>query len=105
MTSKTMPPGAESREPDPLAVATNNGVSLSTIKSGDSVEIKWMTGGHHFLSRLASLGFTPGARLRVVQNYGRGPIIVNVRETRVALGRGEAEKILVGPEGGMDHGG
>jgi ferrous iron transport protein A len=64
-----------------------------------------MLGGHHFLSRLASLGFTPGARLRVVQNYGRGPIIVSVRETRVALGRGESEKILVGPEKGADRGG
>ncbi|MGD9046652.1 MAG: FeoA family protein [Anaerolineae bacterium] len=105
MTSKTMPPGSESRQLDPLAVATNNGVSLSTVRSGGLVEIKRMTGGHHFLSRLASLGFTPGARLRVVQNYGRGPIIVNVRETRVALGRGEAEKILVAPEVGVDGGG
>jgi ferrous iron transport protein A len=56
-----------------------------------------MQGGHDFLSRLASLGFTPGARLRVVQNYGRGPLIVSLRDTRVALGRGEAEKILVEP--------
>lgn len=78
---------------------------LSTVKSGTSVEIQRMLGGHHFLSRLASLGFTPGARLRVVQNYGRGPIIVSVRETRVALGRGESEKILVGPEKGADRGG
>ena len=54
-----------------------------------------MDGGHQFLSRLASLGFTPGARLQVVQNYGHGPIIVRLRDTRVALGRGEAKKILV----------
>lgn len=81
-----------------------NGVALSAVNSGELVEIKRMAGGHHFLSRLASLGFTPGARLRVVQNYGRGPIIVNVRDTRVALGRGEAEKILVGQDGGKDHG-
>ena len=105
MTSKATPPEIESRDAGPPAAGTNNGVSLSTVKSGDSVEIKWMAGGHHFLSRLASLGFTPGARLRVVQNYGRGPIIVKVRETRVALGRGEADKILVGPEKGVDHGG
>jgi ferrous iron transport protein A len=47
------------------------------------------------VSRLASLGFTPGARLRVIQNIGRGPIIVSLRDTRVALGRGEATKIIV----------
>ncbi len=63
-----------------------------------------MKGGHQFLSRLASLGFTPGARLTVVQNFGRGPIIVNLRDTRVALGRGEADKILVGPIIGGDDG-
>ncbi len=62
-----------------------------------------MTGGHHFLSRLASLGFTPGANLHVVQNYGRGPIIVTLRDTRVALGRGEAQKILVEQSSGEDN--
>jgi Fe2+ transport system protein FeoA len=92
-----MPAAAEPQDTGLPAAGTKNGLSLSTIKSGESVEIREMTGGHHFLSRLASLGFTPGAHLRVVQNYGRGPIIVNVRETRVALGRGEAEKILVEP--------
>jgi Fe2+ transport system protein FeoA len=105
MTSKTIPPGVESRDSGPLAAATNNGVSLGAVRSGSSVEIKRMVGGHQFLSRLASLGFTPGARLRVVQNFGRGPIIVNVRDTRVALGRGEAEKILVGPQVGAENGG
>jgi ferrous iron transport protein A len=62
-----------------------------------------MTGGHHFLSRLASLGFTPGADLQVVQNFGRGPIIVTLRDTRVALGRGEAQKILVEEGSGEDY--
>ena len=72
-----------------------NGPSLSSVRSGESVRIRRMAGGHQFLSRLASLGFTPGAHLEVVQNYGHGPIIVRLRDTRVALGRGEAQKILV----------
>ena len=46
-------------------------------------------------TRLASLGFTPGAEVSMSQNYGRGPLIVTVRGTRVALGRMEAEKIFV----------
>lgn len=73
-----------------------HGLSLGGITSGTWVQIEEMRGGHHFLSRLASLGFTPGACLKVLQNYGHGPIIVSVRDTRIALGRGEAEKILVG---------
>ena len=59
-------------------------------------------GGHGLVSRLSSLGFTPGAKVTMVQNFGRGPIIVMVRGTRIALGRGEAQKIIVTPvaEGG-----
>jgi ferrous iron transport protein A len=75
--------------------ATRKTVYLSTVRSGERVHIQRLEGGHTFLGRLASLGFTPGARARVVQNFGRGPIIVALRDTRVALGRGEAGKILV----------
>jgi ferrous iron transport protein A len=74
---------------------TTNGVSLSAVQTGTVVRINEIRGGHGFLSRLASLGFTPGAPLRVIQNYGHGPIIVSLRDTRVALGRGEAAKIVV----------
>jgi len=74
-----------------------NGKNLGTVQNGESAQIEKMKGGHQFLSRLASLGFTPGATLRVIRNSGHGPIIVSLRDTRVALGRGEAEKILIKP--------
>jgi Fe2+ transport system protein FeoA len=70
-------------------------VSLSAVRAGEVVLLESIHGGHHFMSRLASLGFTPGARLTVVQNFGHGPIIVRLRDSRVALGRGEAGKISV----------
>ena len=85
-------------------MTTWNGRNLSTVHSGESVQIEKMKGGHHFLSRLASLGFTPGAQLRVIRNHGHGPIIVSLRDTRVALGRGEAKKILIKPLSGIDSG-
>jgi ferrous iron transport protein A len=74
---------------------TKRYTSLGAVQSGETVQIQKMQGGHQFLSRLASLGFTPGAQLRVVQNYGHGPLIVSLRGTRIALGRGEAQKILI----------
>jgi Fe2+ transport system protein FeoA len=57
--------------------------------------------------RLAALGFVPGAQLAVQSNYGSGPIIVSIRGARVAVGRGQAHKILVrrdmyGVQGGAD---
>lgn len=51
--------------------------------------------GCHLLSRLASLGFTPGVPLRDAQNSGCSPIIANLRETPVALRRSDASPKLV----------
>ena len=70
-------------------------VSLDTLVPLQKGYLRSLEGGRGLLSRLASLGFTPGAPIEVVQNRGRGPLIVLVRECRIALGRGEARKIWV----------
>jgi len=57
--------------------------------------VQGLAGGRGFVGRLAALGFTPGAEVTMVQNFGRGPVIVLVRDTRIALGRGEARKVLI----------
>ena len=69
--------------------------SLSQLDTGRTAAVEALRGGHGFRSRLAALGFTPGARITMLQNVGRGPIIVTLRDTRIALGRGEANRILV----------
>jgi len=46
-------------------------------------------------SRLTAMGLVPGAELQVVRNGGRGPFIVAVKGTRLMLGRGMAEHIVV----------
>lgn len=56
-----------------------------------------LSGGHSLVARLAALGLTPGVPFEVAQNSGHGPVIVLVRETRLALGRGEAAHILSVP--------
>ncbi len=73
---------------------------LSEVSHGATAVLVSMEGGHDFQSRLAALGFTPGTQLQVVQNLGRGPMIVCLRDTRIALGRGEARKIHVSLAGG-----
>ena len=70
-------------------------ISLSNLAPGEAGVVHKLAGGWGFVSRLATLGFTPGATLTMVQNFGRGPLIVNIRSTRIALGRGEAAKVLV----------
>ncbi len=68
---------------------------LSEISTGGLVTLTAIQVGLELTSRMTSLGLTPGVRVNVLQNIGRGPIIINVRGTHVALGRGEAEKLLV----------
>ena len=70
-------------------------VSLDALAPDAVGYVREIQGGRGLVGRLAALGFTPGAEVRMVQNYGHGPLIVLVRDARVALGRGEARKILV----------
>ncbi len=74
---------------------SHNATTLSDLAPGEVGVVHKLTGGWGFTSRLATLGFTPGAKLTMVQNFGRGPLIVNIRGTRIALGRGEAAKVYV----------
>ena len=72
-------------------------IPLASLAPNELGIVEELAGGRGLTSRLAPLGFTPGARVDMVQNLGRGPVIVMVRGTRIALGRGEAQKVLVTP--------
>jgi|GEM_PF-405225 len=70
-------------------------ISLGLLNKGERGIVEGLQAGHTLVSRLSVLGFTPGAEVEMVQNFGYGPVIVSVRDTRIALGRGEVAKILV----------
>ena len=76
-------------------MSDNNSVPLSALRPGERGVVAELVGGRGLLGRMTSLGFTPGAEVTVVQNFGRGPLIVRVRDARVALGRGEAGRVHV----------
>jgi ferrous iron transport protein A len=73
----------------------SNKVPLVELAPGEHGTLLAFNDERQVTNRLTSLGFTPGAAVDMAQNYGRGPLIVTVRGTRVALGRGEAERIIV----------
>lgn len=72
--------------------------TLADLKTGEHAYFIHMQAEKAVASRLTSLGFTPGVEIQMNQNYGHGPLVVNIRGTRVALGRQEARNITIGKD-------
>jgi DtxR family Mn-dependent transcriptional regulator len=70
-------------------------ISISKLASGESGVVKSYAGGRGMLGRCLSMGFTPGSLVKMLKNFGSGPVLVRVHDTEVALGRGIAERIVV----------
>ena len=68
---------------------------LTSLQPGEAGVVAGFSGGSNLGGRLAGLGFAPGARIKVLQARSHGPLIVLLRDTRVALGAGEASQVLV----------
>ena len=54
-----------------------------------------MYGGRNLMKRLIDMGLTQGTRIHVLKSSGPGPMLIEVRGSRLALGRGIAMKIMV----------
>ncbi len=70
-------------------------IAIARLATGESGIVKSYTGGRGMLGRCLSMGFTPGSLVKMLKNFGSGPVLVKVHDTEVALGRGIAEKIVV----------
>lgn len=70
-------------------------LSLISLNSGESCRIEQIVAGRSATKRLYEMGFNKGAQVKVLKN-DRGPMIVALCGHKVALGRGLAEKMLVG---------
>jgi len=66
---------------------------IADLREGDEGVIASMDGGSALTSRLAGMGIVTGARFRIAQVSG-GMVVLSVGSTRIALGRGEASKIM-----------
>jgi Fe2+ transport system protein FeoA len=51
--------------------------------------------GGDLQSRLAAMGLVPGVEIEVIQNFMQGPFLIEVKGSRIILGRGMAQKIRV----------
>jgi len=70
-------------------------IPLLIAKQGERVVVREMTGGRIGRARLADMGLRPGDHLEIINNTGKGRIILAHDCTRLAIGRGIAKKIMV----------
>jgi ferrous iron transport protein A len=68
---------------------------LIALRPGETGQVVGIRGGFGLARRLAELGLTPGEPVRVLAAGRGGPVLVEVRGTRLALGRGMAAKVFV----------
>ena len=68
---------------------------LTMASSGEKVRIVSFIGGKGMERQLTRMGLNLGAEVEVLKSKGPGPLILASRETRIALGFGMANQILV----------
>jgi ferrous iron transport protein A len=73
-----------------------NLVPLVKLVPGDSGIVMDIVGGRGVMNRLCSLGIIPGKKITKINSMMmRGPVIVRVGSTEIALGFGMASKVMV----------
>jgi ferrous iron transport protein A len=71
-------------------------VTLRQMQSGQSGKVVEIQGGHGLVNRLNALGMRPGKKITKVSSMlMRGPVTIQSGHTRIAVGFGMANKIIV----------
>ena len=72
-------------------------MTLNMAAPNQDVRVVAINGGLKMKQRLADLGLNQGVTIRVLNDSGHGALILAVKDSRLAIGRGMAHKILVEP--------
>jgi len=68
---------------------------LSMVTEGETVKLAKIDASRGLNNRLASMGLLPNVEITVVRNSHPGPFVINVKGSKMMLGRGMAHKIMV----------
>ena len=71
-------------------------MTLAEMKTGQTGTVVEVHGGHGIIGRLDALGIRPGRKVTKLSSaLFRGPVMLRVNSTEVALGFGVAKRIVV----------
>ena len=74
---------------------TGQQLPLAMVRPGDVVTLVSIRAGWGLQRRLADMGLTPGVQIRVINSQMPGPVLIDLRGSRLVLGHGIAQKIMV----------
>ena len=69
--------------------------NLQELQTGKIGIVQSVGGTPTFQRRVTSVGLTPGCQFEVVQNEGKYPLLIYVRNTLLALDRNDCQSIQV----------
>ena len=71
-------------------------LTLAEMKTGQTGIVVGVLGGHGLIRRLDALGIRPGRKVtKLSSTLFRGPVMLRVNSTQVAVGFGMAGRIIV----------
>jgi len=74
----------------------NQLIDLVSLKENEKAEVIKILGGWGMRMRLESLGIYEGVKIKKISKaLLRGPVIIEVKNSKVAIGYGMAKRILV----------
>lgn len=73
-----------------------NSIALSYATPGIRYRIVEIKEEDRLINRLSSMGLLCGSTIEICQNHKKQPVLLFARDTLVAIGREESQKIFVG---------
>lgn len=70
-------------------------IKLNEVNTGQKAVVADVCGDSRFLSRIVSIGLTPGCKIEMLHNEGKLPLLFYGRDTVIALNREESKEIAV----------
>ncbi len=68
---------------------------LTSVPTGHIVTILQINGGRNLRQRLTDLGCLPGEKITILSDEKDGPILISIKNSRIAIGKRMADNILV----------
>ncbi len=70
-------------------------MTLAMANKNEKLKILQVGHGEKFKKRLSDMGIYKDAQVRIIRNDIPGPLILDIKGSRLILGRGQAQKIMV----------